>query len=86
MPVPDQISTEELQYLAEEAPSQGITPLDAPELRALARKKIRELERIVAELEECRSSTIGGPRWNYFQKARLSIKAAIRNLKRSIAI
>ncbi len=86
MNIPDKISPEELEFLAEGCPHKGITPLDANELIVLARQKVKELNRIVAELDSCTSTTIGGPRWRHFIQARRSIKSAIRNLKRSIAI
>jgi len=86
MNIPDQISPEELEFLAEDCPHKGITPLDANELIALARTKVKELNIIVAELDSCTSTSIGGPRWRHFTQARRCIKVAIRNLKRSIAI
>lgn len=85
MTAPDAISPEELEFLAESAEA-GITQLDPAELIVLAKGHIKALEKITRELDSCQTSTISPGRWEFLLTARKSIKIAIRNLKRCIAI
>lgn len=86
MNIPDQISPEELQLLAEQSSTKGITPVEAADLLQIAKQKINELERIYKELESCNTVGVSHDRWMFFLRGRQAINVAIRNFKRCIAI
>lgn len=86
MDIPNQISPEELQLLSEQATSKGLQPLESKDLVKLAKEKVKELEEILEEMNSCNTVGIIHERWQFFLKARTSLKLTIRCLKRSIAI
>ena len=85
MQIPNAISPEELAWLAESAVI-GVTPMDADDLRKEAKATITQLEKLLEKLEAGTTVSITAERWDHFVTARRSIKSAIRNLKKAIAI
>ena len=83
--IPDAISPEELQFISETAPA-GITSMDAQDLIKEATDTIKELERIVKRLDACQSTSINQSRWMRFLAGRRAIKAALRNMRKAIAV
>ena len=80
---PDKISLDKLKLLKKNA-GKGITQLELAEFKAKARSALVILQGLAKDLDECQTLEVNLERWQDFEKGRRSIKAAIRNIQRSI--
>ena len=82
--IPDRMSADELEKLFNESSVAGKTPVNSQEFKLIAELMAQELECMYEELNSYVPDNVLHERWKHVNYARLSMRHALRLLRKSV--